>query len=419
MKRALVLGGGGSKGAYEIGVWKALRELNIKIDIVTGTSIGALIGCMVVQDDYDAALDLWTNIKVDSVMKNGLNLDMDIELIMSQKSKFKEVFSSLVANKGADITPLIQMIDRIFNPDKFFNSSIDYGCMSVKVNEFKGHPIIKSQMNPDNSRDFLLASASCFPAFPLKEIDGEFYADGGYYDNVPIHLAQLLGADEIIAVDLKSIGVKQEVIEKDRLIYISPFVPLGSFLNFDPELVKRNIDLGYYDTMRKYHKYLGYEYTFELSELDKLIKVEQTIKTNLLKETVGDTIDNIVHLERIFKEIETEFPNVLSLEHPYLRLYELLAEYLELEVLHIYTIEEFANSIVSKFEEHKLFCNIKWTELKSVISGFKNVSSVDIIGYIYHELMKTDSLMNVSHMLTLFKKEFILAIFLKLLHDYK
>ncbi|MEG2685382.1 MAG: hypothetical protein RR929_04875, partial [Erysipelotrichaceae bacterium] len=95
------------------------------------------------------------------------------------------------------------------------------------------------------------------------------------------------------------------------------------------------------------------------------------------------------------------------------------AEYLELEVLHIYTIEEFANSIVSKFEEHKLFYNIKWTELKSVISGFKNVSSVDIIGYIYHELMKTDSLMNVSHMLTLFKKEFILAIFLKLLHDYK
>ncbi|MEG0313672.1 MAG: patatin-like phospholipase family protein [Erysipelotrichaceae bacterium] len=417
MKRALVLGGGGSKGAYEIGVWKALKELNIKIDIVTGTSIGALIGCMVVQDDYEAALDLWTNIKVDSVMKNGLNLDMDIELIMSQKSKFKEVFSSLVSNKGADITPLIQMIDNIFNPDKFFNSPIDYGCMSVKVKEFKGHPIIKSQMNADNSRDYLLASASCFPAFPLKEIDGEYYADGGYYDNVPIHLAQLLGADEIIAVDLKSIGVKQEVIEQNRLIYISPFVPLGSFLNFDQDLVKRNIDLGYYDTMRKYHKYLGYEYTFELSELENLNKLEQTIKTNLLKETIGNNIDNIVHVEKIFKDIEAEYPNVLSLEHPYLRLYELLAEYLELEVLHTYTIEEFSNLLITNFEQRKLLKNIRWNELKSILTDFKNVSSVDIIGFIYQELINNKSLMNLNYMLTLFKKEFVLAIFLKLLHD--
>ena len=44
MKTALVLGGGGSRGAYEIGVWKALNELNIHADIVTGTSIGALNG---------------------------------------------------------------------------------------------------------------------------------------------------------------------------------------------------------------------------------------------------------------------------------------------------------------------------------------------------------------------------------------
>ena len=40
--RAVVLSGGGSKGAYEIGVWKALRKLHISYDIVTGTSVGAL-----------------------------------------------------------------------------------------------------------------------------------------------------------------------------------------------------------------------------------------------------------------------------------------------------------------------------------------------------------------------------------------
>lgn len=40
MKTGLVLGGGGSRGAYEIGVWQALRELGIGIDVVTGTSVG-------------------------------------------------------------------------------------------------------------------------------------------------------------------------------------------------------------------------------------------------------------------------------------------------------------------------------------------------------------------------------------------
>ena len=58
MKRALVLGGGGSKGAYELGVWRALDELGISFDIVTGTSIGAMIGAMYVQKQYERCLAL-------------------------------------------------------------------------------------------------------------------------------------------------------------------------------------------------------------------------------------------------------------------------------------------------------------------------------------------------------------------------
>lgn len=54
----LVLGGGGAKGSYEIGVWKALKELEIPLIAVTGTSVGALNGAMIVQDDYDKAFEL-------------------------------------------------------------------------------------------------------------------------------------------------------------------------------------------------------------------------------------------------------------------------------------------------------------------------------------------------------------------------
>ena len=54
--KALVLSGGGSKGSYQIGVWKALRKLHIKFDIVTGTSVGALNGALVAQKNYYKAI---------------------------------------------------------------------------------------------------------------------------------------------------------------------------------------------------------------------------------------------------------------------------------------------------------------------------------------------------------------------------
>ena len=54
--KALVLSGGGSKGSYQIGVWKALRDMNIKFDIVTGTSAGALNAALITQRSYKTAV---------------------------------------------------------------------------------------------------------------------------------------------------------------------------------------------------------------------------------------------------------------------------------------------------------------------------------------------------------------------------
>ena len=51
----LVLGGGGARGSYEIGVWKALKELGIPIIGVAGTSVGALNGAIIVQNEYEKA----------------------------------------------------------------------------------------------------------------------------------------------------------------------------------------------------------------------------------------------------------------------------------------------------------------------------------------------------------------------------
>ena len=82
MKRAIVLSGGGSKGAYQIGVWKALRKLKIKYDIVTGTSIGSVNGIMMVQNEYHKASFLWKNI--------GFNDIFDVEF--PKNAKLLEVY---------------------------------------------------------------------------------------------------------------------------------------------------------------------------------------------------------------------------------------------------------------------------------------------------------------------------------------
>ena len=65
--RAIVLSGGGSKGSYQIGVWKALRKLNIKYDIVTGTSVGALNGALMTQNSYFKAKRLWKTTLLDYI----------------------------------------------------------------------------------------------------------------------------------------------------------------------------------------------------------------------------------------------------------------------------------------------------------------------------------------------------------------
>ncbi len=80
MKRAVVLAGGGSKGAYEAGFMKALSELGIDYQIVTGTSIGAMNGCLLAQQDLEALEKLWNHIDISQVFAGGFQPDFQFDL---------------------------------------------------------------------------------------------------------------------------------------------------------------------------------------------------------------------------------------------------------------------------------------------------------------------------------------------------
>ena len=130
--------------------------------------------------------------------------------------------------------------------------------------------ITKKEIPKELLKKYLLASASCFPAFQKTKIKGKDYIDGGYYDLLPISLAVNLGADTIIAValDTKKVSLPDNAKEIPITI-IQPHRELGSFLSFDDKQSQRSIILGYHDTLKEFKKLDGEIFTFKVGELAK------------------------------------------------------------------------------------------------------------------------------------------------------
>lgn len=265
MKRAIVLGGGGSKGAYQIGAWKALRELGVEYDIVTGTSIGACNGALMVQGDYDRAFELWQSIDIDKVVLNGLNLRTDLNYYMEHSDKLLGFLKTYTSNKGMDTTPLLNLLGHFIDEDRFFASSVDYGLVSVRFPSMQPVQKQKDSIPKAQLQDWIMASCSCFPAFPIYEIDGEGYIDGGYYDNLPISLAFRLGAQEVIAIALNP---KPHAYTNHPFVRcIQPKERLGGMLDFDATAIREQFELGYVDTLKSFGRLIGRDFNFFLDDM--------------------------------------------------------------------------------------------------------------------------------------------------------
>ena len=263
MKRAIVLSGGGARGAYQIGVWKALRKLKIKYDIVTGTSVGALNGALMTQNTYYRGLWFWYNIKI----KNVLSTDSIGEINIKEKESqiYKKCVKAISKDHGLDASNLSTTIDKALDEEKFRNSKVDYGLITVNLTTKKPIKLIKKKIPKGKLNDYLMASAACYPAFKTKTIDEEKYIDGAYYDNLPINLAVEMGATEIIAVDLKGLGIKRKLKDNNiKVTYIAPRNKLGFLLSFHKYYARRGIRLEYNDAMKTFGKLDGDKFTFKI-----------------------------------------------------------------------------------------------------------------------------------------------------------
>ena len=250
--KALVLAGGGARGSYQVGVWRALTELGWRPQIITGTSVGSLNGAMFVLDLYETARDMWLTIRSQDVMElPEENADL---------SELHAFLRDAVRAGGMDVTPLEEIVERVLDEDKLRASPIRFGLVTVEQKGLKARELPLEEIPQGKVKDYLLASAACFPALRARQIDGVKFLDGGYSDNMPTGLAKTMGADELVCVDLEGVGITRPNRTGLPTTMIKSYWELGDILHFDPDTARRNIELGYYDTLRAFGKLRGCAY---------------------------------------------------------------------------------------------------------------------------------------------------------------
>lgn len=381
--KAVVLSGGGSKGSYQIGVWKALRKLHISYDIVTGTSVGALNGALMVQKKFHKAMKLWKKI----------NMKLLFGDMATDSSEMKDIINmycnNFIKNGGMNVEILEELISKCIDTNSFYSSDIDYGLVTVNLSGKKAVQIRKNKIPKNKLVDYLMASASCYPAFQKKDIDGKKFIDGGMFDNLPINLAIEMGADEVIAVDLKAPGVKRRVKKKVPTITIKPNNKLTNFLNFNKQGSKRNILFGYYDTMKVFNRYYGKKYTFKKNKYDYF--------NNEYQEVFLQKVNEILNTEALLKIFSFNFFDLSSL---FLKLTEDLGKLFNMEEAKLYKYRSFHKKILKKVKKK----NRQYTR------------SQNNTIFIYNKIKENDlKYLRTKAILT--PKEFLLALFLYVISE--
>lgn len=354
-KKAVVLGGGGSRGSYQIGVWKALRELGFRYEIVTGTSVGALNGALMVQDDYELAEAMWHKLKTTDVM--AVEVTDKIEGPRDFTNKLGAFITEMVKGGGVDPRPLEQMLREYVDEDKMRHSPVDFGFITVEYPKLTSKILSKDTIPAGEMVDYLMASAACFPAMKARVIGEKTYIDGGYYDNVPVRMAVEMGADDIVAVDLEAVGVVRPMrFPNVRLRYLKCRWDLGVFLLFDTDATTRNVRLGYLDTLKAFDELEGCLYALEKGEtalLYRQVKKQGEILTAQtgLYVAPGNLYPAQSRAQKKLRQLADWPSGTLSPERITLACCEAAARLLGLSPLEIYTAASLEDAMLCAYND--------------------------------------------------------------------
>lgn len=403
----LVLGGGGSKGAYEVGVWKALIELKIEISAVVGTSIGAINGAFICSNNYKDLEELWRAIDFASCFCVDDISSTDGNLISKDIPK---LIKNVISNRGLDCTPLKRLLQGYLNEDKIRNSPIDFGIVTLSMSPLKPIEIFKSDIPYGKIIDYIMASCS-LPGLKHSVIDGITFFDGGMYNNLPTSMLLNSSCSTIIQVDIDGPGFKRKFNNKNNIpiIEIKCSESLGPIINFDSSKIERNINLGYLDTLKAFNHLIGQNYYFFKDEVSKgLLKDIDNTELNIIMNSINfnNSIYDHLKLLRAIKRIKN-FSGIISRNHiSIIMAMEITAEVIEIERCTIYSYDELLKKILEKVNLLKQDIDNKEISLKDHFI----LNNCDILN-------KSKSTVAFRNTLAItFPKEFIAHMFLCLIN---
>lgn len=263
----LVLGGGGVRGSYQIGVFYALKKSHIKIDGFTGSSIGAFNAAMLASKREEELLYFWRNTEIGKVF--GFSDEL-IKLANSDKFNFKILKAGyndlikVIKNKGITTDNLLNILNELNIEESLFKSNKEFGLVTVRAHDFKPIYVFKKDLKNGKLNEYLMAS--CYlPIFKSKKIiDDNYYLDGGFYDYAPANALLDKGYNKVYVVDLDALGYRRKYKDKDKIILIKPSKNLGSIININQKKVSENILLGYYDTLKIVNNLDGNKFIFKI-----------------------------------------------------------------------------------------------------------------------------------------------------------
>ena len=333
----LVLDGGGARGAYQIGAWKALKEAGVKISAVAGTSVGALNGALICMDDLEKAEKIWSEMEFSRVM----SVDDDwMRQFFQGEQKLGDILAELgrvFRDGGVDAAPLRKLIHENVDEEKIRGCGKEFFIVTFSLTDMKELELSVSDIPEGRLEDFLLASAYLvgFKNEPME--DGKRYIDGGIFNNVPADVLVEKGYTDLIEIRIYGPGREPRVnLPEDGEMYrIGPRVKLGSIIEFDRERSRQNMKIGYYDAKRMLYGLEGIIYYIEQEHLDAWYERRMRDLTELEKRALA---------------IVLKLPVSGTDKELYMGMLEAAAKFLRIPKYRIYKVDELRETVMERYE---------------------------------------------------------------------
>jgi len=261
----LVLGGGGTKGSYEAGVWKALEEMEINITAICGTSIGAINAAIIVQGNIDDLVSLWKDTSMSQIINSSYN---ECNNLFQLKNLFL-VAVDIYKNQTLDITPFKNLLEKLIDESKVRSSDIDFGLSTFSVTDRRELNLWKNDIPKGQLVDYILASAAIF-GLPVTTLNDKAFFDGCIQNNLPVNMMIGKGYKNIIAVDVGGFGVvKNTDTSGVNMFTIKCSDNIIGMMEFTRSKIEKCIKMGYLDTFKVFGKLCGEKYYFEMESYNR------------------------------------------------------------------------------------------------------------------------------------------------------